>query len=66
MNTSKTKIVIFSRGRSNKNNSYTFQNKQIEVVDENKYLENYFGRSCTHVSAKNISQNRRAKLFLPS
>ena len=36
VNISKTKVVIFSRGRPNKNNSFTFQNKQIEVVDEYK------------------------------
>ena len=39
VNISKTKVVIFSRGRPNKNNSSTFQNKQIEVVDEYKYLK---------------------------
>lgn len=75
VNTSKSKIVIFSKGRQGAPNLY-FKNKPLEIVKEYKYLGMYFCRSCSFYQTKKhiASQGTRAlysllkklkPLFLP-
>ena len=52
VNVQKTKIVIFSKGRANRNFSFIFQNESIEIVKEYKYLGVFMGQSGSYVSAK--------------
>lgn len=52
VNTLKTKVVVFSRGRLHKNMQFKFQNKDIEIVKEYKYLGIYFSRSGSFAAAK--------------
>ena len=64
VNVSKTKIVIFSKGRPNKDVQFVFQNSMIEVTDEYKYLGIYLGRSGSFVSAKkHIAEQANKALF---
>ncbi|XP_053379986.1 uncharacterized protein LOC128548636 [Mercenaria mercenaria] len=51
LNTSKTKILIFSRGRRSQHN-FHFKNDILEVVDEYKYLGVLFSRSGSFFKAK--------------
>lgn len=52
VNTSKAKVVSFSRGRVSKNVFFLFQNTKLEMVNEYKYLGIFLGRSGSFVSAK--------------
>lgn len=52
VNTSKTKIIYFSRGRVSKNVHFSFQNTKLEMVNEYKYYGIFLGRSGSFVSAK--------------
>ena len=52
VNLSKTKIVIFGRGRMNKNCRFLLHNKIIEIIDEYKYLGVFLGASGSLVSTK--------------
>lgn len=52
VNTSKTKIVIFGRGKLRKSLSFKFQNNEIEIVTEYKYLGIIFSRSGSFAAAK--------------
>lgn len=64
VNTSKTKIVIFSKGRCNKNIQFKFQNETIEVVEQYKYLGIYLGRSGSYaVAKKHIAEQGNKALF---
>ncbi|MCG7879466.1 MAG: reverse transcriptase family protein [Candidatus Thiodiazotropha endolucinida] len=64
VNTTKTKIVTFSKGKPDKNSNFTFQNQTIEVVNEYKYLGIYFGRTGSYVSAKkHIAEQANKAIF---
>ena len=64
VNINKTKVVIFSRGRQNKNYNFTYKDNIIEVVEEYKYLGIFFGRSGSCVSAKkHIAEQANKALF---
>ena len=64
VNALKTKIVIFSKGRPNKNVQFVFQNNILEVTDEYKYLGIYLGRSGSFVTAKkHIAEQTNKALF---
>lgn len=52
VNTSKTKIVIFSKGRKQSNMKFTLQEEELEIVDEYKYLGIVLGKSGSNVAAK--------------
>jgi hypothetical protein len=61
VNTSKTKIVVFSKGRQQMYN-FTFKNEPIEVVNEYKYLGIYFSKTGSFLKCKKhiASQATRA------
>ena len=54
VNVSKTKVVIFARGKTPKNLKIIFQQNEIEITDEYKYLGIYLGRSGSFVAQRNI------------
>ena len=51
VNTSKTKVLIFSSGRQ-VNFNFTYKNETVDIVDEYKYLGIMFGRSGSFLKAK--------------
>ena len=53
VNTNKTKIMIFSGGRMPKNQKFYFKGKEIEIVNEYKYLGIFLARSGSFLKAKN-------------
>ena len=64
VNISKTKIVVFGRGRTPKNLKFTFEHNEIEITDVYKYLGIYLGRSGSFVAAKkHISEQANKALF---
>ena len=62
MNTSKTKIVIFSRGKIRKLPHFIYNNEAIEVVYDFVYLGVKFNYNGTFKKAtsKQVTQARRA------
>lgn len=54
VNVDKTKVVIFSKGRRNKNMFFTYNNNMLEIVNEYKYLGINFSRTGSFISTKNI------------
>ena len=61
---SKTKIVVFGRGRMPKNLKFTIEQKEIEIADVYKYLGVYLGRSGSFVAAKkHIAEQANKALF---
>ena len=52
VNVQKTKIVIFSKGRANRDYRFMFRAEHIEIVKEYKYLGVFLGQSGSYVSAK--------------
>lgn len=60
VNTSKTKIVIFAKGRQPRYN-FTFKNEALEVVNEYKYLGLYFNRSGSFLSCKKHISNQATR-----
>ena len=52
VNIEKTKIVIFSKGRANRDYRFKFRDALIEIVKEYKYLGVFLGQSGSYVSAK--------------
>ena len=68
VNTSKTKIVVFSRGKVKKCRDFKFGNDMIEIVDDFNYLGikcNYNNKTKKSIR-KQISQARRAMFSLIS
>ena len=61
VNVSKTKVVIFGRGRTPKNLKIIFQQNEIEITDEYKYLGIYLGRSGSFVAAKKHTADQASK-----
>ena len=53
VNTEKTKVMIFSNGRISKNLHFYFNNKELEIVSEFKYLGMYLSQSGAFNAAKN-------------
>ena len=45
VNTSKTKVMIFSKGRLPRNQKFYFKNEEIEIVNKYKYLGIFLARS---------------------
>ena len=45
VNISKTKLVVFGRGRTPKNLGFTFEHNEIEITDVYKYLGIHLGQS---------------------
>ena len=52
VNTSKTKVIIFSKGRPPRNVKFYFKNEEIEIVNEFKYLGIFLARSGSFLKAK--------------
>ena len=53
VNISKTKIVVFSKGRTKHDINFTFQTETIEIIDDYKYFGIFLGKSRSYVQAKN-------------
>ena len=68
VNTDKTKVVIFSRGKIRNIPSFTFENNEVEVVDEYVYLGTTFNYNNRFRKAQNkqLNQARRAMYGLLS
>ena len=68
VNTSKTKVVVFSRGKIRKIPIFKFQNDIVEVVDEYVYLGTTFNynNKFRKAQVKQINQARRAMYSLLS
>ena len=68
VNTSKTKVVIFSRGKIRKIPIFTFENDIVEVVDEYVYLGTTFNynNKFRKAQVKQLNQARRAMYSLLS
>ena len=60
LNTDKTKIMIFSRGRS-ANENFTLDGKNVEVVKHFKYLGVFFSRTGSFIEMKKYVSNRAIK-----
>ena len=62
VNTSKTKVVVFSRGKIRKIPIFKFENDIVEVVDEYVYLGTTFNynNKFRKAQVKQINQARRA------
>ena len=52
VNTSKTKVMIFSKGRLPRNLKFYFKTEEIEIVNEYKYLGILLARSGSFLNAK--------------
>ena len=64
VNIKKTKIVVFSKGRKQRNMTFTLQEEEIEIVDEYKYLGIVLGKSGSNVAAKkHIVEQANKALF---
>ena len=64
VNIKKTKIVVFSKGRKQRNMKFTLQKEEIEIVDEYKYLGIVLGKSGSNVAAKkHIVEQANKALF---
>lgn len=61
INTDKTKILIFSKGRISKNEKYFLNGKEIEVVKSYKYLGVFFARSGCFLTTRNYLKNQATK-----
>ena len=60
----KTKIVVFGRGRTQKNLRFTFEHNELEITDVYKYLGIYLGRSGSFVVAKkHMAEQANKALF---
>ena len=59
VNTEKTKVVIFSNGKLRKKATFEFDNKNLEIVDEYKYLGilNFNGKF--NVAVRNLCEQAR-------
>ena len=64
VNTSKTKVLIFGRGKLNKTKQFRYQNEIIETVTDYKYLGIYFSRSGSFIVAKkHIAEQANKAVF---
>ena len=64
VNTSKTKVLIFSEGKLSKKVKFYFKNAEIEIVNVYKYLGVLLARSGSYFQAKkHIANQANAKLF---
>jgi hypothetical protein len=60
VNTSKTKVLVFLKGRRMQY-SFTYGNENLEVVEEFKYLGVLFSRSGSFLKAKTYIANQAIK-----
>ena len=64
VNVSKTKVIIFNKGKSKVNTKFYFENKELEIEDRNKYLGIIFSRTGSFVEAKkHIAEQGNKALF---
>ena len=64
VNISKTKILIFTSGRSAQNLHFTYKGKEIEIVTEYKYLGIYLAKSGSYLSCKkHIAEQANHAMF---
>ena len=64
VNTEKTKVVIFSKGKLRKKPTFEFDNKNLEMVDEYKYLGiimNFNGKF--NVAVRNLREQAQKAMF---
>ena len=64
VNTEKTKVVIFSKGKLRKKPTFEFDNKNLEIVDQYKYLGiimNFTGKF--NVAVRNLCEQARKAMF---
>jgi hypothetical protein len=65
VNTDKTKIVIFGSRVANDQTLYIFNNKQLEIVNEYKYLGIYLSKTGSYLKAKqHIAQQATKAMFM--
>ena len=64
VNISKTKIMIFSRGRQSKKFHFFFNSTELEIVPDYKYLGIYLSRTYSYIKAKkHIAEQANKALF---
>ena len=64
VNISKTKIMIFSRGRQSKRFHFFFNSTELEIVTDYKYLGIYLSRTYSYIKAKkHIAEQANKALF---
>lgn len=61
VNVEKTKVLIFSKGRPNRNYNFVFNDKQLEIVNEYKYLGIYMSRSGSFLKTKKYIAEQGSK-----
>ena len=64
VNTSKTEIVIFSKGKFKKSYNFTFNNNKVNIVDSFKYLGVYFNYNVHLFITRNLYLVKPKRLFL--
>ena len=63
VNTSKTEIVIFSKGKSKKSYKFTFNNNKVNTVDSFKYIGVYFNYNGSFIYHKKFIFSQAQKAF---
>ena len=64
VNVSKTKIIVFGRGRPNQNFHFFFENNEIDIVSEYKYLGIFLSRSGSfRTNKKYLAEQANKALF---
>ena len=63
VNTSKTEIVIFSKGKFKKSYNFTFNNNKVNIVDSFKYLGVYFNYNGSFIYHKKFIFGQAQKAF---
>ena len=64
VNVSKTKVIIFSKGKSKVSTKFYFENKELEIEDRYKYLGIILSRNGSFVEAKkHIAEQGNKALF---
>ena len=64
VNVSKTKVIIFSKGKSKINTKFYFENQELEIEDRYKYLGIIFSHSGSFSEAKqHIAEQGNKALF---
>ncbi|MEW8546102.1 MAG: reverse transcriptase family protein, partial [Candidatus Thiodiazotropha sp.] len=61
VNVDKTKVLIFSKGRPNRNYNFVFNDKQLEIVNEYKYLGIFMSRSGSFLKTKKYIAEQGSK-----
>jgi hypothetical protein len=61
INVSKTKVLIFSKGRIPSNLKFHIDNNEIEIVKDYKYLGIFFARSGSFLNIRKYLQEKATK-----